>query len=89
MYRHGSGTGNRGKQFLTRILRAHLAGQSAEDFAEQELRNMRCPWCAKGLPLHNSQHNFGGLKLPCEAESTAAAPDRITITDRASTCSST
>ncbi len=62
------GRNGRASGFAMRILAAHLAGVSAEAFAEQELRRMKCHLCAAGLPVVNGAHEIMGLSLPCEAE---------------------
>jgi hypothetical protein len=57
------------KAFLGRILIGAVTGQSPQEFAEQEVRRMRCGWCAIGWPLEDGQHVLpGGLTVPCGAE---------------------
>ena len=53
--------------FLSRILVATLAGLTPQEFAEQELRGLRCKWCRDGLLASNGQHDILGVIVPCDA----------------------
>ncbi len=67
IWRNGRLQPRTGKAFLLRILKAHLTGQTAEEFADQELRRMSCSLCAEGWPLEDGQHKLEGFTMPCEA----------------------
>ena len=58
----------RTKGFLVRLIVAQVSGQTAEDFAAQELRIMHCKWCANNIPFgEDGQHHLLGLDIPCDA----------------------
>jgi len=52
------GREHRGREFLTRIILGNLAGQTPEEFAEQEMAIIK----ARNEPLKPCEHGFpGGL----------------------------
>lgn len=57
-----------GRAFLARVLAAYVAGGSSEEFAEQEMRQMQCPYCQRHMPVdEDGNHQVLGVKIPCEA----------------------
>ena len=60
------GSERRGKEFLMRAILGHLARQTAEEFAEQEMAIIK----ARNEPLRPCEHGFpGGLLCPDCTES--------------------
>lgn len=55
------------KAFIARMLADIVAGRSAKEFAEEEVRRMNCDWCAMGIPMNatDSHHELLGMALPC------------------------
>ena len=64
-----------GRGFLARVVIGAIVGQSPEDFAEQELRRMRCKWCADGWPVVDGQHDILGVIIPCDAVTRAVGQE--------------
>lgn len=60
---------NRRDTFVRQVVRAIVEGQSPEEFAEQVLRRMSCPFCRDGLmPLdEDGNHTLLGISVPCGA----------------------
>lgn len=56
------------KAFIARMLTGIVAGQSAEEFAEEQMRRMNCDWCAAGTPMDaaGTYHELLGMVLACE-----------------------
>ena len=63
-----------GRAFLARILVATLAGLTPEEFAEQEVRAIKCRWCREGWPAVRGQHNIRGVNVRCDAASRVDTP---------------
>ena len=56
------------KEFLARIIVARVIGQSEDEFAAQEMRRLRCPWCREGWPPNaQGQHELLGVVMQCDA----------------------
>ena len=60
--------GNKGRAFAIRAIAAYTTGETAEQFAEREVRHMMCSYCRDGWPLKDGQHGLLGVVVPCEAE---------------------
>jgi hypothetical protein len=67
---------SKSKGFLARLLAGAIAGQSPEDFAEQEYRRMTCAWCADGWPVADGQHHILGVVVPCDAKTPGQEGER-------------
>ena len=57
----------RSKGFLARLLVAAATGQDKDAFVEQEMRVLRCQWCAAGFPVTEDHHEVLGQGVPCDA----------------------
>ena len=62
------GRSHRGRALAIRAIAAYTTGETAEQFAEREVRRMMCPYCRDGWPLKDGRHELLGVVVPCEAE---------------------
>lgn len=58
---------DRDNSFAIRLILSALEQESPNDFAEREIRRMRCEWCKIGLPIEDGIHKFFGLEIKCDA----------------------
>ena len=65
-----SGRSNRGRALAIRAIAALASGESAEQFAEREVRHMQCSYCRDGWPMKDGHHELLGVTMPCGAEVT-------------------
>jgi hypothetical protein len=68
-YRHA------GRNMIRNLFLAILEGKTAEEFAEKQLRRMKCDWCVDNFPIgEDGWHYIPGhpeLKTgPCDAQET-------------------
>ena len=60
-------------QFMAGLLVGAIQGQTPADFAEQEVRCLKCGFCRDGWPLRDDgQHELFGAVVPCEANTEEA-----------------
>jgi len=56
------------RSFLARLIVALATDQDKDEFVSQELRRLRCDFCAEGFPTNgDGNHDVLGVVIPCNA----------------------